>query len=113
MMQFCIISRSLAVALAIYSLGRHQKAGPRVIVATCIATTIFLRQSPKDARWMMWNWLSSALATGATIVLYGGAPSHPHLDSLWRMAARERVTVFGTSPKYLSSLEKAAVRPRE
>lgn len=64
--------------------------------------------------WMMWNWLVSALAVGATIVLYDGAPL-PADDAgiLWRMAQTEGVTVFGTSAKYLSALEKAGVRPRE
>jgi acetoacetyl-CoA synthetase len=64
--------------------------------------------------WMMWNWLVSALAVGATIVLYDGAPIPANDPSvLWRMAAQERVSVFGTSAKYLSALEKTGVRPRE
>ncbi len=63
--------------------------------------------------WMMWNWLVSALASGATLVLYDGSPVHPQLDSLWRMAAEEGVNVFGTSPRYLATLEKAGCRPRE
>ena len=57
--------------------------------------------------WMMWNWLMSALATGATLVLYDGSPFHPDPGVLWRMAAEERVTVFGTSARYLTSLEKS------
>ena len=61
--------------------------------------------------WMMWNWLASALATGATLVLYDGNPFHPDPGVLWRMAARERVTVFGTSAKYLSALEKNGHTP--
>src|SRR6185295_11692291 len=63
--------------------------------------------------WMMWNWLASALASGATIVLYDGSPLHPGPEVLWKMAADEGVTVFGTSPRYLSALEKAGYRPRE
>ncbi len=63
--------------------------------------------------WMMWNWLVSALASGATIVLFDGAPFREEGRILWRMAEAERVTVFGTSAKYLSALEKAGVRPRE
>jgi acetoacetyl-CoA synthetase len=62
--------------------------------------------------WMMWNWLVSSLATGATVVLYDGAPFHPGPDALWRMAEQERVTVFGTSAKYLAALEKAGCKPR-
>ncbi|PHX65792.1 MAG: acetoacetate--CoA ligase [Gemmatimonadetes bacterium] len=62
--------------------------------------------------WMMWNWLVSALATGSTIVLYDGAPLAPSADILWRMASTERVSVFGTSAKYLAVLEKEGVQPR-
>ncbi len=61
--------------------------------------------------WMMWNWLMSALATGATLVLYDGSPFHPDPGVLWRVAQQERVTVFGTSAKYLSALEKSGYRP--
>jgi acetoacetyl-CoA synthetase len=61
--------------------------------------------------WMMWNWLMSALATGATLVLYDGSPFHPDPGVLWRVAAEERVTVFGTSAKYLASLEKSEFVP--
>ncbi len=63
--------------------------------------------------WMMWNWLASALASGATLVLYEGAPLHPDPGVLWRVAERERINVFGTSAKYLSALEKSGYRPRE
>src|SRR5581483_9717259 len=61
--------------------------------------------------WMMWNWLTSALATGATIVLYDGSPFHPDAGVLWRMAQEEHVNVFGTSAKYLSALEKNGYEP--
>jgi acetoacetyl-CoA synthetase len=63
--------------------------------------------------WMMWNWLVSALALGVTIVLYDGAPLAPDASILWRMAEAERVTVFGTSAKYLAALEKEGFAPRE
>jgi acetoacetyl-CoA synthetase len=56
--------------------------------------------------WMMWNWLVSALATGATLVLYDGSPFHPKPTALWTLAHQERITIFGTSAKYLSALEK-------
>jgi acetoacetyl-CoA synthetase len=62
--------------------------------------------------WMMWNWLISALATGATLVLYDGAPlpeSNPGI--LWDLAAEERVAVFGTSAKYLAMAEKMGLAP--
>jgi acetoacetyl-CoA synthetase len=61
--------------------------------------------------WMMWNWLTSALATGATLVLYDGSPFHPDPGVLWRLAQQERLTVFGTSAKYLSALEKNGYSP--
>ena len=63
--------------------------------------------------WMMWNWLVSGLASGATLVLYDGSPFFGDGHVLWKMAERECVTVFGTSAKYISALEKAGVRPKE
>jgi len=61
--------------------------------------------------WMMWNWLVSGLATGATLVLFDGSPFFRDGRILWEMAENERVTVFGTSAKYISALQKAGVRP--
>ena len=61
--------------------------------------------------WMMWNWLVSALAVGSTIVLYDGAVLAPRPEILWDMAQAERVSIFGTSAKYLALLEKAGVAP--
>jgi acetoacetyl-CoA synthetase len=63
--------------------------------------------------WMMWNWLVSGLATGATLLLYDGNPFHPGPEALWRMAEEEGVTVFGTSAKYLAAVEKAGYLPGE
>jgi acetoacetyl-CoA synthetase len=63
--------------------------------------------------WMMWNWLATGLATGATLVLFDGSPFYNDGRVLWQMAERERLTVFGTSAKYISALQKAGVRPRE
>ncbi len=62
--------------------------------------------------WMMWNWLASGLASGATLVLYDGSPM-PAADPgvLWRMAAAERVTVFGVSAKYIALAEKSDLHP--
>jgi acetoacetyl-CoA synthetase len=62
--------------------------------------------------WMMWNWLVSALACGTTIVLYDGSPTYPGPQALWDLAERERVTVFGVSPRYLASIAKADYVPR-
>jgi acetoacetyl-CoA synthetase len=61
--------------------------------------------------WMMWNWLVSGLASGATLVLYDGAPFHPQPAALIDLAERERISVFGVSAKYLSALQKAGVEP--
>jgi len=63
--------------------------------------------------WMMWNWLVSSLAVGATVVLYDGASITRHRPILWDMAADERITVFGTSAKWLALVEKEGVHPRE
>jgi len=61
--------------------------------------------------WMMWNWLASVLAVGATIVLYDGAPMAPRPDALWTMAQEEGITIFGTSAKYLALCEKEGLAP--
>ncbi|HEX4682604.1 MAG TPA: acetoacetate--CoA ligase [Gemmatimonadaceae bacterium] len=63
--------------------------------------------------WMMWNWLVSSLAVGATVVLYDGAPLIRRRPILWDMAAEERLTVFGTSAKWIALAEKESLRPRE
>ena len=60
--------------------------------------------------WMMWNWLVSSLAVGSTVVLFDGAPLSPP-TILWDLLERERVTVFGTSAKYLALGEKEGLRP--
>jgi acetoacetyl-CoA synthetase len=61
--------------------------------------------------WMMWNWLVSGLSVGCTVVLYDGSPGFPDLRVLWQMAETEGVTAFGTSPKFLSSVENAGIDP--
>jgi len=63
--------------------------------------------------WMMWNWLASGLATGATLLLYDGSPFHPAPRVLFDFADEERMTVFGTSAKYIDALNKAGARPVE
>ena len=63
--------------------------------------------------WMMWNWLVSGLASGATIILYDGSPFFSSDTILWKMAEEEKLTVFGTSAKYISALEKSGVRPKD
>ncbi|MEM6793937.1 MAG: acetoacetate--CoA ligase, partial [Acidobacteriota bacterium] len=63
--------------------------------------------------WMMWNWLVSSLAVGATVVLYDGSPLKPDAGILFDMAAAERLSVFGCSAKYLALIEKEGLRPAE
>ncbi|MGL4611198.1 MAG: acetoacetate--CoA ligase [Trueperaceae bacterium] len=57
--------------------------------------------------WMMWNWLVSVLAQGATIVLYEGSPAYPTLGTLWQHVEKHGLTFFGTSARYLHSLQAA------
>lgn len=61
--------------------------------------------------WMMWNYLVSGLAVGATIVLFDGSPAHPDLGSLWRLAAEEGMTYFGTSAPFLMACRREGLRP--
>ncbi|MBA2293374.1 MAG: acetoacetate--CoA ligase, partial [Gemmatimonadales bacterium] len=62
--------------------------------------------------WMMWNWMASALAVGATLVIYDGAPAPAaEAEILWRMAACERIDVFGTSARFVASAEKMGHAP--
>jgi len=61
--------------------------------------------------WMMWNWLVSGLATGATLVLFDGSPFHPGPEALWDMADEEKLDIFGTSAKYIDACKKAGLRP--
>lgn len=61
--------------------------------------------------WMMWNWLVSALAQGATVVLYDGSPAHPDLGVLWHLIETQRVSFFGTSARYLHSLMAQETKP--
>jgi acetoacetyl-CoA synthetase len=63
--------------------------------------------------WMMWNWLVSSLAVGATVVLYDGSPFHIKKSALFDLAQAEKLTVFGTSAKYLALAEKEGLKPRQ
>lgn len=63
--------------------------------------------------WMMWNWLMSGLAMGATLVLYDGSPFHPEPTRLIDLIDAEDISIFGTSAKFIAALEKAGVKPRE
>jgi acetoacetyl-CoA synthetase len=61
--------------------------------------------------WMMWNWLVSALASEATLLLYDGSPMHPSADVLFHLADAERMTLFGTSAKFIDACAKAGLEP--
>ena len=61
--------------------------------------------------WMMWNWLVSSLAVGATLVLYDGNPFHPDPGALWKMAQDEKITIFGTSAGYIAALQNTGAKP--
>ena len=76
---------------------RHQ-AGDRVFYFTTCG-------------WMMWNWLASGLASGATLLLYDGSPSFQGGRILWEFAQAERMTHFGTSAKYIDALKKPDCGP--
>lgn len=97
----CIVHRAGGVLLK--HLTEHQvlcdiRAGDRVMYFT-------------TAGWMMWNWLASVLASGATVVLYDGSPFHPKGDVLFGIAESERLTLLGVSAKFIDSCAKAGVDP--
>ncbi len=97
----CITHRSLGVLLM--HLKEQQlhcdiSAGDRVLYFTTCG-------------WMMWNWLVSVLASGATAVLFDGNPAFPSAARLFDIAVSERLTLLGVSAKYIDSVHKAGVRP--
>ena len=63
--------------------------------------------------WMMWNWLVSGLASGATLLLYDGSPFYPNGNVLFDMADEENADIFGTSAKFIDAIKKADLKPRE
>ena len=63
--------------------------------------------------WMMWNWLVTGLASGATLVTCDGNPFHPHAGYLVDLIDLEGISIFGTSAKYIDALAKAGLKPRE
>ena len=62
---------------------------------------------------MMWHWMVSSLAVGATVVLYDGDPMHPDANALWDLADDCGISIFGTSAKWISASEKAGAKPSE
>ena len=98
----CIVHRAGGILLK--HLCEHQlhcdvRTGDRVLYFTTTG-------------WMMWNWLASALASGAAAVVWDGNPAHPSLDALFDVVDRAGVTLFGTSARYIDSLRKAGISPR-
>jgi acetoacetyl-CoA synthetase len=61
--------------------------------------------------WMMWNFLTSGLLTGCTLLLYDGSPSHPDMNALWQLAEETEMSYFGTSAAYISACMKAGIQP--
>jgi acetoacetyl-CoA synthetase len=75
-----------------------------------------LRRSDKifyitSCSWMMWNWLMSALAVGATVVLYDGNPNYPDPGAMWKLIQEQQITIFGCSASYIHFLKKENVAP--
>ena len=98
----CIIHGAGGTLLQhIKELGLHTNLGPNDNL--CFYTT---------CGWMMWNWTVSALALGTTLTLYEGSPAYPETNRLFQLLEQEKVSVFGTSAKYISSMEKAGVNPK-
>ncbi|MEE9398761.1 MAG: acetoacetate--CoA ligase [Dehalococcoidales bacterium] len=63
--------------------------------------------------WMMWNWLLSSLATGATILLYDGNPNYPDAGAMWKLMQDEKVSIFGTSASYINYLKSQEFEPEK
>ncbi|MCW8194771.1 acetoacetate--CoA ligase [Proteobacteria bacterium 005FR1] len=63
--------------------------------------------------WMMWNWLVSGLASGATLILYDGSPFYPGGKTLFDYIDAEKITHFGTSAKYIDAVSKSGLEPRK
>lgn len=61
--------------------------------------------------WMMWNWLLSSLAVGATVVLYNGNPLYPDWDALWKLVQDKKITIFGCSASYINYLKGVGAKP--
>ena len=98
----CIVHRTGGVLLQ--HMKEHQlhcdvKPGDRVMYFTTTG-------------WMMWNWLVSVLASGATTVLFDGAPTAPTMSRLFDIVDEENITLLGVSAKFIDSLRKADLQPK-
>jgi len=69
---------------------------------------IFYITSPS---WMMWNWLLSSLAVGATVVLYDGNPNYPDWGAMWSLVQDEKISIFGCSASYINYLRSVGAKP--
>ncbi|MFZ5675480.1 MAG: acetoacetate--CoA ligase [Pseudomonadota bacterium] len=99
----CIVHRAGGILLKHLSeliLNSDVKAGDRLFYFTTCG-------------WMMWNWLVSGLATGATLLLFDGSPFAPSEKVLFDYADEEGMTLFGTSAKYIDAVKKSGLKPRE
>ncbi len=63
--------------------------------------------------WMMWNWMVSGLALGATLTLYDGSPVYPNASRMFRLIDEEHINIFGTSAKFIASVEQAGCTPKQ
>ncbi len=63
--------------------------------------------------WMMWNWLVSSLAVGATTVLYTGNPNYPDMGTMWKLIEDEKISIFGCSASYINALRNNGIKPGE
>jgi acetoacetyl-CoA synthetase len=61
--------------------------------------------------WMMWNWLTSSLAVGATVILFDGQPFYPDAGALWKLAQDVKMTIFGTSAAYIGGVKDSGLKP--
>ena len=61
--------------------------------------------------WMMWNWLASGLANGCTLILYDGSPFYPDRNAMWKMADSLKISIFGTSARYIAACAKSGLAP--
>jgi acetoacetyl-CoA synthetase len=99
----CIVHRAgggLLKHLEEHQLQCDIRAGDRVLYFTTTG-------------WMMWNWLASVLASGATAVVYDGSPTYPSTTTLFDLADEVDLTLFGTSARFIDALHKAGARPRD
>jgi len=97
----CIVHRAGGVLLKHLQEQQHHcdlKVGDRLFYFTTCG-------------WMMWNWLASGLASGATVVLFDGNPLHPGPEALFDLTDETDIALFGVSAKYLDSVAKSGLRP--